>query len=162
VGASKREELFLPYNDSRGSSMPRSQRILNVELTGPDHLYWPDLDVDLTLDSIRNPRSIRSYPGLGLEGLKPNEFRCHINNYSQSAIFFRRSRPDRHKGNEQVHAEARTVPRIHLLLHETEWSPTGRGGHAEVFQDTPPTVHAMVLKLEQLGLIERVPYQPEA
>jgi len=29
--------------------------LLNVELQGPGHLYWPDLDVDLTVESIEHP-----------------------------------------------------------------------------------------------------------
>ncbi len=29
--------------------------ILNVELTHPQHLYWPDLDVDLSVESIEHP-----------------------------------------------------------------------------------------------------------
>ncbi|MFW6244734.1 MAG: DUF2442 domain-containing protein [Fibrobacterota bacterium] len=28
--------------------------ILNLELVRKDHLHWPDLDVDLCVDSIRN------------------------------------------------------------------------------------------------------------
>jgi len=27
----------------------------HVELQGEDHFYWPDLDVDLSLDIIKNP-----------------------------------------------------------------------------------------------------------
>ena len=30
-------------------------QILNVENPGPDHLYWPDLDADLSIESIENP-----------------------------------------------------------------------------------------------------------
>lgn len=31
--------------------------ILNVERLHAEHLYWPDLDVDLELDSIRTPEA---------------------------------------------------------------------------------------------------------
>jgi hypothetical protein len=51
----REEELFLPYTDFPWFKHARVSAILNVELTGGDHLYWPDLDVDLTLESIRNP-----------------------------------------------------------------------------------------------------------
>jgi hypothetical protein len=51
----REEELFLPYTDYPWFKHAQVSAILNVELTGPDHLYWPDLDVDLTLESIRNP-----------------------------------------------------------------------------------------------------------
>ena len=29
--------------------------LTNVELPGPHHLYWPDLDVDLAVDSLDHP-----------------------------------------------------------------------------------------------------------
>jgi hypothetical protein len=29
--------------------------VMKVELAGPGHLYWPDLDVDLAVDSIDHP-----------------------------------------------------------------------------------------------------------
>jgi hypothetical protein len=31
--------------------------ILDVERPGDDHLHWPAIDVDLTLDMIENPRA---------------------------------------------------------------------------------------------------------
>jgi hypothetical protein len=33
--------------------------LLNVELTSPRHLYWPDLDVDLAVESINHPERFR-------------------------------------------------------------------------------------------------------
>lgn len=30
--------------------------IVNVEWPHPHHLYWPDLDVDIEVDSIRHPK----------------------------------------------------------------------------------------------------------
>lgn len=30
-------------------------QLLNVERPAEDHLYWPDLDVDLSVDSIEHP-----------------------------------------------------------------------------------------------------------
>jgi hypothetical protein len=30
-------------------------KIYNVELLNNNHLYWPDLDIDLTVESIENP-----------------------------------------------------------------------------------------------------------
>jgi len=29
--------------------------ILNVQLPTPNHLYWPDLDIDLAVESIQHP-----------------------------------------------------------------------------------------------------------
>ena len=39
--------------------------ILNVELMHAEHLYWPDLDVDLELESIRAPET---YPLIARDG----------------------------------------------------------------------------------------------
>jgi hypothetical protein len=49
------EELFLPFDEFPWFKDASVQAILNVERQGPDHLYWPALDVDLALDSIRHP-----------------------------------------------------------------------------------------------------------
>ena len=49
------EELFLPFDEFpwfKDASLPA---ILNVERQGSEHLHWPGLDVDLTLESIRYP-----------------------------------------------------------------------------------------------------------
>jgi Protein of unknown function (DUF2442) len=49
------EELFLPFDEFPWFKDASVQAILNVERQGPDHLHWPALDVDLTLESIRHP-----------------------------------------------------------------------------------------------------------
>ncbi len=49
------EELFLPFTEFPWFKHARISAIFNLELSGPNHLYWPDLDVDLTVDSLRNP-----------------------------------------------------------------------------------------------------------
>jgi hypothetical protein len=49
------EELFLPFTEFpwfKDASIPA---VLNVEIQHSEHLHWPDLDVDLTLESIRHP-----------------------------------------------------------------------------------------------------------
>lgn len=38
-----------------------ARKIFNIELHGPAHLYWPDLDIDLDLDVIR--REDEQLPG---------------------------------------------------------------------------------------------------
>lgn len=51
------KEYFLPYGDFpwfRGATV---DQILNVKLLHEDHLFWPDLDVDLSLDSLQCPES---------------------------------------------------------------------------------------------------------
>jgi hypothetical protein len=49
------EELFLPYETFPWFKQATVEAILNVEEQAPDHYYWPDLDIDLGLASIRNP-----------------------------------------------------------------------------------------------------------
>ncbi len=50
------EELFLPFKEFPWFENAALQSILKVELRGTEHLHWPGLDVDLTLDSIRHPK----------------------------------------------------------------------------------------------------------
>lgn len=49
------EELFLPYSEFPWFAEAPVSKIAHVEWPGPDHLYWPDLDIDLSIDSIRHP-----------------------------------------------------------------------------------------------------------
>jgi len=49
------EELFLPFDEFPWFKDASVQAVLNVQRQGPEHLHWPALDVDLTLDSIRHP-----------------------------------------------------------------------------------------------------------
>ena len=48
-------ELFLSYEDFPWFRDEPLRRILNVEEPSPGHFYWPDLDVDLGIDSIEHP-----------------------------------------------------------------------------------------------------------
>ena len=49
------EELFLPFEQFPWFRDAPIRKIVNVELPSPHHLYWPDLDIDLAVESIRNP-----------------------------------------------------------------------------------------------------------
>jgi hypothetical protein len=49
------EELFLPFDEFPWFKEASLSAILNVERQGSDHIHWPDLDIDLTLESIRHP-----------------------------------------------------------------------------------------------------------
>jgi hypothetical protein len=49
------EELFLPFVDFpwfRGATI---QQLCNVERPSENHLFWPGLDIDLAVESIRDP-----------------------------------------------------------------------------------------------------------
>lgn len=48
-------EMFLPFGQFPWFKDSSVGALLNVKLTGPDHLYWPDLDVDLSVESIDHP-----------------------------------------------------------------------------------------------------------
>lgn len=49
------EELFVPFKEFPWFKDVLVSEILNVEWLQPHHLYWPDLDVDLDVESIRHP-----------------------------------------------------------------------------------------------------------
>ena len=49
------EELALPYSEFPWFKAATIQQNLHVLRPTADHLYWPDLDVDLSVESIRHP-----------------------------------------------------------------------------------------------------------
>ena len=61
------QEFFLPFKQFPWFENVTIGQLANVERPRPDHLYWPDLDVDLALDSIEHPER---YPLVSL--VRPN------------------------------------------------------------------------------------------
>ena len=49
------KEHFLPYKEYPWFHGATVREILNVEFQPPDHLHWPDLDVDLCVESLERP-----------------------------------------------------------------------------------------------------------
>ena len=49
------KELFMSYNDFPWFKEAPKGKILNVEEPTPGHFYWPDLDIDLSVNIIKNP-----------------------------------------------------------------------------------------------------------
>ena len=49
------EELFLPFAEFPWFRNAAVGKILHVERPSANHLYWPELDIDLAVDSIRYP-----------------------------------------------------------------------------------------------------------
>lgn len=49
------EELFVPFKEFPWFKDASVSEILNVVWPQPQHLYWPDLDVDVAVESIRHP-----------------------------------------------------------------------------------------------------------
>lgn len=52
VGA---RELFVPFQQFPRFRDASIRAITNVQLPSPHHLYWPDLDIDLAVESIEHP-----------------------------------------------------------------------------------------------------------
>ena len=48
-------ELFMSYEDFPWFKDVPVRKILNIEEPTPGHFYWPDLDVDLSIESIEHP-----------------------------------------------------------------------------------------------------------
>ena len=48
-------EHFLPFTEFPWFKDAPISAVLNVERLQPQHLYWPDLDVDLRVESIEHP-----------------------------------------------------------------------------------------------------------
>ena len=49
------QEVFVPFNDFPWFRDAQIGQLLNVELQSPRHLYWPELDVDLAIESLFHP-----------------------------------------------------------------------------------------------------------
>ena len=49
------KELFLSYDNFPWFKEQNIKAIVNVEESASGHFYWPDLDIDLSLDIIEHP-----------------------------------------------------------------------------------------------------------
>jgi hypothetical protein len=49
------EELFLPFMQFPWFQDAPIGKVLHVEQPSAEHLYWPELDIDLAVESIRHP-----------------------------------------------------------------------------------------------------------
>lgn len=49
------EELLLPFAQFPWFRRATIDQIMSVERPTPNHLYWPELDIDLSVESIRRP-----------------------------------------------------------------------------------------------------------
>lgn len=48
-------EVFIPYADFPWFKDAAKSKVLNVEEPSPGHLYWPDLDIDLSMEILDHP-----------------------------------------------------------------------------------------------------------
>ncbi|MCX8086046.1 MAG: DUF2442 domain-containing protein [Rhodocyclaceae bacterium] len=49
------EELFVPFAEFPWFRDATIDQLCDFEWPAPDHLYWPRLDIDLSVESIRHP-----------------------------------------------------------------------------------------------------------
>ena len=49
------KELFIPYDEFPWFKDAPIGKIINVVEPAPGHFYWPELDVDLGIESIEHP-----------------------------------------------------------------------------------------------------------
>lgn len=70
-------ELFVPFAQFPWFRDAAIGAIVNVQLPSPHHLYWPDLDIDLALESIEHPEKYpllsKAQPDEAVEPTSPSE-----------------------------------------------------------------------------------------
>jgi hypothetical protein len=49
------QELFLSFDNFPWFRRASMEQLFNVEFSHGDHLYWPELEVDLNLERIKHP-----------------------------------------------------------------------------------------------------------
>ena len=63
-------EKFVPFNAFPWFEEASIKELKEVELQGPDHLYWPLLDIDLSVKSIEDPTRFPLMSKLGINRLE--------------------------------------------------------------------------------------------
>ncbi len=61
------EELLVPFAQFPWFRKATIEQLSDVQWPTPDHLYWPQLDVDLSVESIRNPAAFPLVSKLALQ-----------------------------------------------------------------------------------------------
>ena len=51
------EELLLPFEKFPWFRNATIEQLAQVEWPAPDHLHWPQLDIDLAVEAIRDPEA---------------------------------------------------------------------------------------------------------
>ena len=60
------EELLLPFEHFPWFRKATIEQLSQVEWPTPDHVYWPQLDIDLSVASIRDPSAFPLLAKIGL------------------------------------------------------------------------------------------------
>jgi hypothetical protein len=71
------QELFVPFKDFPWFRDASIRQISRVERPSAHHLYWPDLDIDLAVDSLTHPER---YPLISKAQPPPPEKRVQPTN----------------------------------------------------------------------------------
>lgn len=51
------EEILVPFAEFPWFKKATIEQLSEVEWPSENHLYWPQLDIDLSVESIRNPKA---------------------------------------------------------------------------------------------------------
>jgi uncharacterized protein DUF2442 len=85
-------ELFLSFKAFPWFREASVRQITHVELPSPHHLYWPELDIDLAVESIEHPEK---YPLVSRT--QPNHYQASPSQGRRSSPSGRRPKPKRRK-----------------------------------------------------------------
>ncbi|MEO8603180.1 MAG: DUF2442 domain-containing protein [bacterium] len=64
-------EIFLPFKQFPWFRDVSIGELCRVELPHPGHLYWPDLDIDLAVESVHHPKQFPLLSRVGPEKRPP-------------------------------------------------------------------------------------------
>ena len=71
-------ELFVPFKEFPWFREASVREITNVQLPSPHHLYWPDLDIDLAVESIEHPEKYPLVSRAQSKRLQPAAARARV------------------------------------------------------------------------------------
>ena len=79
----KDRELFVPFSEFPWFKEATITQLVAVEWLSPQHLYWPDLDIDLAIESIEHPERFplvsRVMPNKTLQPTVPDGAAAELN-----------------------------------------------------------------------------------
>ena len=67
------EEVFVPFEHFPWFKKATVEQLTTVEWPSPDHLYWPALDIDLSVASIRNPAAFPLVSAADVQQVAPKD-----------------------------------------------------------------------------------------
>ena len=78
-------EMFVPFKQFPWFRDASIGAITNVQLPSPHHLYWPDLDIDLAVESIEHPEKYPLVSQAPVKHSRPTApGRAHVKRRSRS------------------------------------------------------------------------------